>query len=70
MVLKQELQVIGCDGTNVNTGWKGGVTKHIELIINKPLQWSICPLHASELPLRHLLQHLDGHTKGPYSSNQ
>ena len=32
---------------------------------NKPLQWLICLLHADELPLRHLLIHLDGSTTGP-----
>ncbi|CAH0562813.1 unnamed protein product [Brassicogethes aeneus] len=63
----QELQVIGCNGTNVNTGWKGGAIRYIEVALNKPLQWSICLLHSNELPLRHLLQNLDGHTKGPYS---
>lgn len=63
----EDLRVIGCDGTNVNTGWKGGVIRHLEVSMKKPLQWSICLLHANELPLRHLLQHLDGHTKGPYS---
>lgn len=30
------------------------------------MQWAVCYLHANELPLRHLLQKLDGHTKGPY----
>ena len=29
------------------------------------MQWLICQLHANELPLRHLLQNLDGKTKGP-----
>ncbi|KAL4083484.1 hypothetical protein QTP88_028800 [Uroleucon formosanum] len=32
--------------------------------LNKPLQWVICQLHANELPLRHLFQHLDGKTSG------
>lgn len=62
-----QLMVIGCDGTNVNTGWKGGVIRLLETHLNRPLQWSICLLHANELPLRHLLQKLDGHTKGPYT---
>ncbi|CAH0562822.1 unnamed protein product [Brassicogethes aeneus] len=57
----------GCDGTNVNTGWKGGIIRLIENDIKRPLQWCICLLHANELPLRHLLQSLDGDTKGPYS---
>lgn len=58
-------KVIGCDGTNVNTGWKGGVLRLLENQLSRPLQWSICLLHANELPLRHLLQKLDGGTKGP-----
>ena len=29
------------------------------------MHWLICQLHANELPLRHLLQNLDGKTKGP-----
>lgn len=62
-----QLMVIGCDGTNVNTGWKGGVIRLLETYLDRPFQWSICLLHANELPLRHLLQKLDGHTKGPYT---
>lgn len=61
------LTVIGCDGTNVNTGWKGGAIGLLETHLNRPLQWSICLLHFNELPLRHLLQSLDGETKGPSS---
>ena len=34
----------------------------------KPLQWLVCQLHADELPLRHLLEHLDGVTAGPRAS--
>lgn len=39
----------------------------METSINKPVQWSICLLHTKELPLRHLLQTINGHTKGPYT---
>ncbi|CAH1098830.1 unnamed protein product [Psylliodes chrysocephalus] len=59
------LQVIGCDGTNLNTGHKGGVITLLEHRVKRPLQWFICELHANELPLRHLVQHLDGNTSGP-----
>lgn len=59
------LQVVGCDGTNSNTGHKGGVITLLEHRIKRPLQWFICELHANELPLRHLVQHLDGNTSGP-----
>lgn len=61
-----DLVAIGCDGTVVNTGNKNGVIRMLELYLKRPLQWLICLFHANELPLRHLLQHLDGHTTGPY----
>lgn len=61
------IKAIGCDGTNVNTGWKGGVIRLMEKQIGKPVQWLICLLHANELPLRHILQALDGKTTGPNS---
>ncbi|GBO28663.1 hypothetical protein AVEN_274983-1 [Araneus ventricosus] len=31
----------------------------MELILNRPLQWFVCQLHANELPLRHLFAHVD-----------
>ena len=37
----------------------------MELKLRRPLQWLICLLHANELPLRHLMQKLDGGTQGP-----
>lgn len=60
-----DLSVVGCDGAVVNTGSKGGVISLLEAEIKKPLQWFICALHSNELPLRHLLLHLDGQTSGP-----
>ena len=61
------LVAIGCDGTNVNTGNIGGVIRLLELRVNKSLHWFVCLLHMNELPLRHLLIHLDGTTHGPNS---
>jgi len=61
----QTFVAVGCDGTAVNTGNKGGAIKLLEKEYNKPLQWLIFLLHANELPLRHLLIHLDGSTTGP-----
>lgn len=60
-----KLQAIGCDGTVVNTGVKNGILRQIEVSLGRPLQWFVCLLHANELPLRHLLQNLDGSTTGP-----
>ncbi|GBN72911.1 hypothetical protein AVEN_9125-1 [Araneus ventricosus] len=37
----------------------------MELILNRPLQWFVCHLHANELPLRQLFVHVDRTTNGP-----
>ena len=63
--LVDDICVIGCDGTNVNTGSKGGVIARIEQTLNRSVQWSICLLHLNELPLRHLITKFDGKTAGP-----
>lgn len=63
----ENLRVLGSDGTVVNTGHLSGVIRVMEVYLKRPVQWCICLLHANELPLRHLLQDLDGHTTGPYS---
>ncbi|GBM48112.1 hypothetical protein AVEN_216222-1 [Araneus ventricosus] len=39
----------------------------MELILNRPLQWFVCQLHANDLPLRHLFAHVDRTTTGPRS---
>ena len=59
------LVALGCDGTVTNTGSKGGIIRLFELELKRPVQWLICQLHANELPLRHLFEHLDGSTSGP-----
>jgi hypothetical protein len=64
-IATDELAAVGCDGTAVNTGNKGGVIRLLEENLNRPLHWFICQLHANELPLRHLISNLDGKTTGP-----
>lgn len=59
------LQVAGADGTNTNTGWKGGVIRKLEEKLERPLQWVICLLHFNELPFRSLFEHIDGVSKSP-----
>ncbi|GBM12876.1 hypothetical protein AVEN_126545-1 [Araneus ventricosus] len=39
----------------------------MEPILNLPLQWFVCQLHANELQLRHLFAHVDRTTTGPRS---
>ena len=54
---------VGCDGTAVNTGIRGGIIRLLEVALNRPLQWFVYQFHANlnELPLKHL----DGPTTGP-----
>ncbi|KAK3925274.1 MAU2 chromatid cohesion factor-like protein [Frankliniella fusca] len=61
----QHLQVVGADGTNTNTGWKGGVIRKLEEKLGRPLQWVVCLLHFNELPFRALFEHIDGVSKSP-----
>ncbi|GBM47201.1 hypothetical protein AVEN_271262-1 [Araneus ventricosus] len=56
------LTVIGCDGTNVNTGHKGGIIRLMELA---SIEWCNCLLQTNELPLCHLLNSVDGATTVP-----
>lgn len=61
--LLDDLMVLGSDGENNNVGsTDGGINYHIEAIIKRPLHWFICLLHANELPLKNLIQKLDGNT--------
>lgn len=61
--LLKDLIALGSDGENNNVGSsEGGINYHIEAIIQRPLHWFICLLHANELPLKNLIQKLDGRT--------
>ena len=65
--LEKSLKIIGVDGTAVMTGSHSGLIRSLELKLGKSLQWSVCLLHANELPLRHVFIHLDGTTNSPDS---
>src|SRR6218665_565844 len=60
------IEALACDGTNTNVGAEGGINHLIEVSIGRALQWNVCLVHASELPLRHLIieLELDGPTTG------
>lgn len=59
------LVVVGCDGTNVNTGVHGGIIQFFEQRLTKPVHWFVCMLHLNELPLRHIFKMLDGESTSP-----
>lgn len=61
------INAIGCDGTNTNTGVVSGIIRRLELKWKKPLQWDVCMLHMNELPVKWLIEGLDGPTTGPNS---
>ena len=46
-------------------GEKGGAIRLIEMKLSRPVHHFNCPFHANELPLRHLVENLDGKTFGP-----
>ena len=59
---KDTLILIGGDSTATMTGRKGGSYTHLERMLGHKCHWSICMLHINELPLRHLIEKLDGAT--------
>ena len=61
------LKVVVCDETNVNVGQHGGAIRHLEVLLGRAIQWSICLLHASEIPFRDLFKIVDGVSTGPRS---
>lgn len=64
-VSTENLIAIGCDGTVLNTGYRGGVIQYMEEYLKRPVQWIICFIHCNELPLRHLFIEADGRMVGP-----
>ena len=60
--VQDDLQALGGDSTNVNTGWEGGVMQWVEKKLGRRLVWIVCDLHTGELGLRHLIIDLDGPT--------
>jgi hypothetical protein len=48
---------------HIPAGKYNGCIRALKELIDKPLQWVICLLHANELPLRHVFRTLDGTTK-------
>ena len=66
-IATENVAVIGCDGTALNTGKYGGIIAHLEKKVNKAFQRSICLFHCNKLPLRHLFHYYDGTSSGPKS---
>ena len=59
---EETVKLVGGDSTNPNTGWAGGVLAWLEKFLGRKVFWMICMLHTNELPLRHLIEKLDGKT--------
>ena len=65
--MEENLEILGCDSTRVNSGRTNGVMKRIENSLNRNLMRVLCALHTNELPLRHLFEVVDGKTSGKES---
>ena len=65
--ITESLDSIGGDSTNSNTGKYGGTFTHIENMLGEKKNWIVCFLHTNELPLRHLMEELDGKTSSDHS---
>ena len=58
----ENILILGGDSTNSMSGWKGGSIALLEKKLNRRTFWVICMIHINELPLRHLVETLDGKT--------
>ena len=65
--LLNTLQYVGGDSTNVNTGAVGGAMYLLEKRLKRRLVRLVCQLHTNELPLRHVIEDIDGPTSGKNS---
>ena len=61
----QPLYVASFDGCRVNTRPNGGVIHHLEMLLSRPLHYSICQLHCNELPFQSIFHYYDGKPSGP-----
>ncbi len=62
-----DIILLGCDGTNVNVGWRNGILYNLQCMLGHECQIAVCMLHGNELPFRTLFYHYDGTTSGPSS---
>lgn len=44
----RKLLAVGCDGTNVNTGWKNGKITALENHVGYALHWFLCFSHCND----------------------
>ena len=65
--IDKSLLFLGGDSTPVNTGPTGGIMYLLEVLLGRRLVRTICELHTNELPLRHIIEKLDGPTSGANS---
>lgn len=55
-----DLVLIRGDSTSTNTGCWGGAIVYLEKMVGHKCHWLVCWIHINELPLRHLIEKLDG----------
>ena len=60
--VNKSVLVLGGDSTNKMSGKSGRSVTWVEKLPGRKTFWVICCLHTNELPLRHLIESLDGKT--------
>ena len=63
--LQEILAAVASDGITAMTGIYNSAIKFVKEFGERSLQWAICLLHCNELPLRHVIQALEGSTVSP-----
>ena len=63
----ESLLSVHSDGCVIHCGHRKGAIRHLENILNRPLQYLICALHLCELVFEKLFKHIDGGLTGPDS---
>ena len=62
------LKSFSSDGCPVMTGHTNGTIRHVEVKLNRPLQWVICLLHFVELVFKHLFEAIGKHFENVHCS--
>ena len=60
-----KVRVMGGNGTNQMTGWRGGWMAKLEQLLGRPLSRVVCLCHQAELPYRALFRQLDRQAMSP-----
>ena len=47
-----DIMLLGCDGTNVNVGWRNEILYYLQCLLGRECQIVVCMLHGNEFAFR------------------